>query len=462
MRTLVLVDGEHFPPVVSAAIDTLPCRIPGCVVVGAALLGGTEKLRGGPPALGVPLVGGPTPDDALVVGLARFALELVFDLSDELVVDDRSRLRLACRVLAAGAAYQGADFRFDPPPRPTIATKPTVAVIGTGKRTGKTAVCAHLARVLAANGRPPVIVAMSRGGPAEPELVDPSTADLSVAGLLALADAGRHAASDHLEDALVARLATVGTRRCGGGLAGAPFDDTFAAGVRLADARHEELLLLEGSGRAIPPVHADVTVCVVPADADPELVTGYAGAFRLLLSDVVVITLAEASIDQPLPDGMGDRVGTALERSIRALVPGARVITTVFWPVPVAPIDGRRIVFATTAPPRASDLLRSHLEANHGCTVVGMTHHLAEPSRLRADLEAMGEADILVVELKAAAIDVAARFGVERGMEVVFCDNRVVSIAGGEPFDELASAVADLAVDRNRTRRAASVSLTQP
>ena len=76
---------------------------------------------------------------------------------------------------------------------------------------------------------------MGRGGPAEPELVDPATFDLSAEGLSALAASGRHAASDHLEDALMAGVVTVGTRRCGGGLAGAPFDSTFAAGVELAN-----------------------------------------------------------------------------------------------------------------------------------------------------------------------------------------------------------------------------------
>ena len=195
MRTLVLVDGEHYPPVVRAAIGELSG------VVGAVLLGGSEKLpAGGVPELGVPVVSGETPDAALEEGLRRFQPDLVVDLSDEPVVDGRMRLRLAARTLAAGAPYQGADFRFEPPPRPPLATKPSTAVIGTGKRTGKTAVSAQLARVLVGNGRTPVIVAMGRGGPADPEVVDPATFDLSPKALLALADSGRHAASDRVQD----------------------------------------------------------------------------------------------------------------------------------------------------------------------------------------------------------------------------------------------------------------------
>jgi cyclic 2,3-diphosphoglycerate synthetase len=440
MRILVLVDGEHYPPVVRAAIDRVGET---GTVVAAALLGGTEKLRDGPPDLGVPVVTGASPDAALLAALDEYRPDLVVDMSDEPILDDRSRLRLAARTLVAGIPYAGADFELRPPPRPVVATKPSIAVIGTGKRTGKTSVAAHLARHLAAQGRPPVIVTMGRGGPAAPELVDPGDRPVDVASLLALADAGRHAASDHFEDALMAGVATVGTRRCGGGLAGAPFDSTFAAGVEVANARPERLLVFEGSGRAIPPVHAGATVCVVPAHADPELVVGYMGGYRLLLSDLVVSTMAEVA--------GGPQASDQLERSIRGLAPGVRIIRTVFRPTPLASISGRRVAFATTAPATASELLKEHLEREHHCKVVGVSHHLANRPLLRADLEAMGEVDTLVVELKAAAVDLAARFATERGMEVVFCDNRVVSVGSAGAFEEAATALADLAEARFRT-----------
>ena len=80
-----------------------------------------------------------------------------------------------------------------------------------------------------------------------------------------------------------------------------------------------------------------------------------------------------------------------------------------------------------------------------------MSHHLANRPKLRADLEAMGEADTLLVELKAAAVDLAARFATERGMEVVFCDNRVVSVDGEGEFEEAATELAELAISRSLT-----------
>ena len=447
----MLVDGEHYPPVVAAAISQLPSRFPGALPVAVAFLGGTEKMpAGGDPAaaaystgLGatLPVVTGATPDEALLAGLERFSPDLVVDLSDEPVLDARVRLRLVSRALAAGVPYRVADASFEPPPRPRLATKPSVAVIGTGKRTGKTAVSAHAARALAARGTPPVIVAMGRGGPAEPEIVDPRTFDLSAEGLVALADSGRHAASDHLEGALLAGVVTVGTRRCGGGMAGMPVDTTFPAGVALAGARPETLLLFEGSGQAIPPVHADATVCVVPATADPELVTGYLGTYRLLLSDLVVVTMAEASLADP-------GAVAALERGVRGVAPGAGVVRTIFRPTPLEPISGRQVLYATTAAASVSSVLAEHLEREHGCRVVGVSPHLADRARLAADLEVAADVDVLVVELKAAGVDVAARVALERGIDVVFCDNRVVTVGGDGDFEEMVAAVADEAVRR--------------
>jgi cyclic 2,3-diphosphoglycerate synthetase len=441
LRTLVLVDGQHFGPVVRAAIEHLPLRIPGSTVVGAALVGSGEKLQEADLAdLGTPVAAGDRNSDPLDEGLDRFRPELVVDLSDEPVVDARRRLHFAARVLVRGIPYLGADFRFDPPPRPWLCTKPSIAVIGTGKRTGKTAVSASVARLLAERGTRPVIVAMGRGGPPDPELVDPTTFDLTPAGLMELAASGRHAASDHLEDALMARVTTIGTRRCGGGMAGAPCDDIFAEGVELANGRPEEIAIFEGSGTAIPPAHADASICIIPATADPELVLGYLGAYRVLLSDLIVVTMAEPSF---VDSGAG-----VLEEGVRGLAPGVRVVHTVFRPFPLEPISGRRVFFVTTAPASALPVMADHLEHECGGKVVGASTRLADRQGLAADLEAMPDADVLLVELKAAAVDLAVKVALERRLEAVFCDNRVITTGGDGEFDELVLATADEAVKR--------------
>jgi cyclic 2,3-diphosphoglycerate synthetase len=406
----VLVDGEHYPAVVRAAVEEL--RVGGRTVVGAALLGGSEKIAAGatvPAEYGVAdMVVGESPLAALLAGIDRFDPDEVVDLSDQPVLDARNRLLLAACALSVGLPYRGAGFSFEVPPRPPLAAKPSIAVIGTGKRTGKTAVAAEFARSLA--------TALS----------------------------GRHAASDHLEDALTAGVVTIGTRRCGGGLAGEPASATFAAGVELANQRPEEWLVLEGSGTSIPPVHADATICVVGASAasDQELLLGYLGAYPLLLADLVVITLVE----QPLAD-LG--AVAALEDRIRGLVPGVPVVHTTFRPRPLGSISGHSVFFTTTAPAAVTGILAAHLET-YGATVVGHSSSLANRPRLAADLQAAGRADVLVTELKAAAVDLATGFALERGMRVVYSDNQLVATGGDGPLETLFPSVADLAAERFR------------
>ncbi|HEY6030743.1 MAG TPA: hypothetical protein VIU44_09275, partial [Gaiellaceae bacterium] len=202
MRALALIDGEHYAPVVRDALAELPYEF-----VGALMLGGTEKLRGGED-YGVPLVS----------SIEEAAPDVVVDLSDEPVLSPAERLAWASRALAAGARYEGADFRFEPPvfhPFPL----PSLAVTGTGKRVGKTAVTGHVARLLARD-RDVVVVSMGRGGPAEPVVAEVAP---TLDDLLRLSRAGGHAASDYLETAALAGVVTIGCRRCGGGLAGATF-----------------------------------------------------------------------------------------------------------------------------------------------------------------------------------------------------------------------------------------------
>src|SRR5439155_11987039 len=132
------------------------------------------------------------------------------------------------------------------------------AVLGTGKRIGKTAVTGHLARLLAERGDV-VVVSMGRGGPAEPEVVEVRP---TLEQLLEISRAGRHAASDYLETAALAGVPTVGCRRCGGGLAGETADSNVLEGAALAATLRPDLLVFDGSGAALPPVAADARILV--------------------------------------------------------------------------------------------------------------------------------------------------------------------------------------------------------
>ena len=151
----------------------------------------------------------------------------------------------------------------------------TLGVIGTGKRVAKTAIAGHTARLAAAAGHRPVIVGMGRGGPQEPELVLPEQVQLK--SLLERVERGEHAASDYLEDAVMAQVGTVGARRLGGGLAGRPFATNVGEAARLAASAETGLVILEGSGASMPTVPWDAGILVAPADLPPEHLGGYLG-----------------------------------------------------------------------------------------------------------------------------------------------------------------------------------------
>ena len=370
----MLIDGEHYASVVRDALAELPYD-----VVAALLVGGTEKLRGGD-EYGVPLV----------ESLDAVEADLVVDLSDEPVLGPRERMLWASRTLALGLPYVGSDFRFEPPSFDRVDV-PSLAVIGVGKRIGKTAVTGHVARVLSRDRRV-VVVAMGRGGPAEPELIEtPPTVD----DLVALARAGRHAASDHLETAALAGVPTVGCRRAGGGLAGAPFADNVRDGAELAATLAPDLVVFDGSGAALPPVAADARILVVNGAHD---IRAGLNAYRVLVSDLVVDT------------------GGADHAAITEIA-DVPVVSAKLSLEPMEPLAGRRTAVFTTGPAPTDAL---------DADVVHVSRNLANRDALRAELKTI-DAEVYLVELKAAAIDVVAETALARGAEVVLAANEVVS-----------------------------------
>jgi cyclic 2,3-diphosphoglycerate synthetase len=415
-RVVAIVDGEHYPPVVRDALEEIDD-----LVVAAVLVGGVEKLRGDDPAYGVPL------EPSLEAAIERHLPDVVLDLSDEPVLGPPERMALASRTLALGVPYEGPDFRFDPPDA-TPVDVPTLAVIGTGKRVGKTAVTGHVAQRLALTRRV-VVVAMGRGGPPEPEVIFVRP---TVEALLDMSRDGRHAASDHLETAVVAGVTTVGCRRCGGGLAGAVAVSNVVEGVSIAAGLGAELVLLDGSGAALPPVAATRRLLVVSAAQPVEIAAGYLNAYRARISDLVVVTMAENEAPH-------EELVRALRGNLR---PWAQVVRTVLRPRPLEPVSGERVAFFCTAPATHHDRLAAHLEQAHGARVTSVSGNLSDRGRLRDDL-AGADADVFLVELKAAAVDVVAEEAARRGVRIVIASNDVVPLPG-EPslvveLDRLAS-----------------------
>ena len=258
-------------------------------------------------------------------------------------------------------------------------------MVGTGKRTGKTAVAGHWGGLMQAAGAQPVIVSMGRGGPPEPEVAEAGT---SLQRLRALAAGGRHAASDYLEDAVVAGITSVGCRRVGGGPLGEPAESNVAEGVAVAAALGPDTLILEGSGSCVPPVEASRTVCLV---AQP--VRGL-DRYRTLRADLLLLT-ADVEVQ-----------GRAIRCELR--------------PEPTEPLAGdARIALFTTGAERCEGVEPTVVSTN-----------LARRELLARDLDraAAEGCDTYLTELKAAAIDTVAARAEAQGARVAFVRNRPVGL----------------------------------
>ena len=443
MRVLVLVDGEHYPPVTRWGIEAARSR--GHEVVAALFLGGAEKVDPGRlPDLGLPtLPAGSDITKALADAIDQVGPEAVLDLSDEPVVGYRERMELAAVSLVRGIPYLGPDFRLDPPISGPPLAVPTVAMIGTGKRTGKTAIGGEVARVAAGMGLNPILVAMGRGGPPEPQVARAGTVTLD--GLLDLVRKGAHAASDYLEDAVTSGVTTIGARRAGGGLAGAPFASNVREAAGLAVDLGAGLVVLEGSGSAVPPIPWDAGILAVPVSAPPEYLGGYLGPYRLLLTDLVVFTMWGSP--KAGPENL-----LALTSHVQRIRGDARLVVTDFQPVPLGDVRGKEAFFTTTASQAVAAKQVASLEAGFGCKVVGWSARLADRSGLMEDLEKAEAYEVLLTELKAAAVDVACERAMARGAEVVFVDNRPVAIDGGTDLPTLLAETMNLAVKRREAR----------
>lgn len=437
---VALIDGEHYPAVVADALTELGGRYD---FRAAVFLGGTEKIRGDDLAgmarelYGLPVVFAADAASALLQCIERYRPEVVVDVSDEPVVGYRERFRLISFALSRNVAYEGSDFRFTPPRLDRLSASPSLSIIGTAKRVGKTALSGFVARTIQGalgprtEGSPGVvIVPMGRGGPSYPEVIDGLGRVLGAAELLAWSRQGRHAASDHFEDAVLSRVTTVGCRRCGGGLAGQPFVSNVAEGAAVAASLGAELTIFEGSGAAIPPVATDARLLVAGAHQPVDYVAGYLGTYRVLVSDAMVLTMAE----EPLADR--ETVRRILEEA-RELRPGMPAIPAVFRPFPAEPVQGRAVAFFSTAPLQLESTLRRHLEERHGCRVTAFSGSLSNRAALMRDLDAptARKAEIYLTEIKAAAIDVVAETAEMRGVPVVFVDNLPVEVAPAREGD---------------------------
>ena len=179
----------------------------------------------------------------------------------------------------------------------------------------------------------------------------------------------------------------------------------------------------------MPPIATGRRVLVADAATDLELLTGYLNAYRILVSDLVVLTNAE--------DGSPKTVRDAIKA-----VKDVPVVATVMRPRPATAVAGRSVALFTTAPRGAHSRLADHLRREHDIDVVHISGNLANRDALRDELKGI-TADVYLIEIKAAAIDVVAATAAERGVECVFVDNQVLQLPGEPDLDGELQALAD-------------------
>ncbi|MBI5681437.1 MAG: 2,3-diphosphoglycerate synthetase [Methanobacterium sp.] len=438
-KMICLVDGEHYLPVTKSALDMLD-NIEHNEIVAVVFIGGTEKLRdaseeGISEKLERPVHFGDDhhkiPYNVIGEMIKKYDADVVMDLSDEPIVDYSKRFKMATIALENGISYEGPDFKFDPLSEHDILKKPSLKILGTGKRIGKTAVSAYAARLIHEKEYNPCIVAMGRGGPENPEIVRGDQIKITPQYLMEQSDKGVHAASDHWEDALMSRVLTIGCRRCGGGMAGDVFITNMKKGAQLANEVDADFIIMEGSGAAIPPIKTNRHIVLVGANQPIYNIEMFFGPYRIKLADLVILTMCEEPMASP------KKVKRIME-FIKEINPEAEVIPTFFRPKPLDDITNKNVLFATTAPDSVKKVLVKHLEDNYGCKVVGTTPHLSNRPLLQKDIvKYIDDADIMLTELKAAAVDVATKDALKSGLDVVYCDNiPIVSdeIDGGTQF----------------------------
>lgn len=419
---LVLIDGEHYPEVTRAGLEKLAENFN---LVATVFIGGTEKidkLQDLNNYLSYPIVFPETQrtsdlSSLLLNALTKYSVDAVYDLSDEPIMDYQKRFDVANTLLTQGIDYLGPDFHFKAPQLKKTLNTPAIAVYGTAKRVGKTAITGYIARVLTQNQLDVAIITMGRGGPQDPVLIKGNELTLSPDYLLSIAQQGQHACSDHWEDACTSRVTTIGCRRCAGGMAGRVFDSNVDQGVTIANTLNKDVILLEGSGAAFPPVRADQHIVLIPVSQPIEKLSNFFGPMRIKKSQLAIITGVE---DEPEIHNKA----LMIKQLIRKMHPNLPIAFTALRPKPLCDVKGKKLFFATTAPQMAvTSYLIPYLESKYGCQVVGFSSALSDRQQLRKDIAQAQDAELYLTEIKAAGVDVVVQHAKEQGLASAFVDN---------------------------------------
>jgi cyclic 2,3-diphosphoglycerate synthetase len=428
-KLAALIDGEHYPQINLDAIKLLKKSFKGSFC-GIIFLGGTEKLMSEDldSFYGHKVIKINDLDTDFLKALDVLGPDIVYDLSDEPVVNYIARMKIASYSFARKCSYMGPDFYFEYETKTLKPAGRSLLVIGTGKRIGKTAVSSYLAKTFSSK-RKTCIIAMGRGGPTKPLIIKGSEIEITPEYLLSISRSGMHASSDYIEDALFSRVDTIGCRRCGGGFGGKFFLSNIDAGVKLCESLSPEITLVEGSGASVPAVITDRQVCVIGASQSWDSLVGYMGLYRILTSDLVFLTMCE--------EPFGDLAKIDfLVGEIKKARPDIKIIKSVFRPEPLYNIKGKKVFMVLTASSLVEEKISRYLEKEYSCKVVKASFNLANRPKLKVELDGFDDYDVLLTELKAASVDMVTEYAYKAGKEINYMNNIPVIVEGASELND--------------------------
>jgi hypothetical protein len=285
MDAVVLCDAKFGAAPIQAAIDYLVVekryRVTGAAVV-------AERLPEGF-MLEVPFVVEASASAAVKRAAAEFSPRALVDLTES---DLEYRFSWANEALQLGLEVHGADFRLWPPAL-RKRDAPTVTFVGAGPGVGKTA--ALLTFLDAVKGRyKAAAVVLDLGGPTYPEIVEAGGAPATAERLLSFHRDGRAIGGDHYLIAAARGVPAVGCSFAGTGLTGVPLNSLLGDAFVFAAEAGGELVVVEGSGRAMPPT-AGVSCFLVNERTDPESLRAFPFVYQLRRATAVIATGFERS-----------------------------------------------------------------------------------------------------------------------------------------------------------------------
>ena len=349
--------------------------------------------------------------------------DVVLDLSDEPVLGPPRALRAREPRARARRPVRGRRL----PLRPAAvraAWLPTLAVIGTGKRVGKTAVTGHVARRLA------------RDAPDRRRGDGPRRAGR--------ARARRRRADGRRPPRALARRPARGLRPSRDGDRRRRADGRLPPLRRRARRRRRHLERARGrrgcDGRSIPTSSCSTGAArrCRPIAADRRHPRRRRAA-RIRGRDRLPERVPRADRrPRRRDDGRGRRAARASSRRAAGAHARPGVRDRARRAAAAAARAGRRAsgrVLRHAPPEPQHARIAAHLEDAHGARVTHVSGQPLRPRRACATSSRALDADVFVVELKAAAVDVVVEEASRRGVRVVLAANDVVPLPGEPDLD---------------------------